>query len=725
MKRKRSQRRRKCIGCKRKHSVGGGSCTRRSQTVPRYVKAVSPALRVRRKLAHRAITPETVVDGSPDLWKDRRMSIFTYWRDVLGCPGPSTWSGRNGVAGVIHRNLSLKKGSNNMVHKVLRAAWSCQQRGVPYVDNSAQVGSRPHHAPLIQPGSVEEQLVADAVEDNVSYKNTVDIVNGHIKAVNPNAEHVTINSVKSCVDRLAPDVCAITRTHQGASYGRETAWAKARYQQFQQHRLRMGRVKLEDLSVEDQANPAFIVGALPEHSYKIEQVAFWDETQPKCRIGGRAKGPQSKTQRRFLRDGEQKLNINGKYNSRQEYLECKFSKDIRLSLGCAIYRDDDGILQGARLTPFNYTGCWVETITTFEEECIPKQIKKIKSLTQKRGWVEGERTPEEGIWEEDLLTVIPGIGPSKAKTLRRMGIRTVRQLARQRSSRLDAICRRKGYTRTRLNEWLLAARNAHPDAYVSHVVDHRKHRNPYQSRYGDEWRIHIAEDIRKSGHVCITELITHINSVTGKFFDGTEFEENYFWYHDALKQLTCKRTKRWLIESGLIKHWLLPIDPCNEGTIYHGRPVGNSQAVMPWDCSLNHDVHAKVDYYSTLFRWVQPDHPLYPKRFSKANPSIMVHSYLRILDPVTGVCPSSERIVQDVTKCWGTHLDIICGEDVRGAGIGGLGSRVGRRVLHGLEKRGGKRKKGKWTKNNDLHEDCVEALAGFVERAKARHKGCR
>ena len=101
----------------------------------------------------------------------------------------------------------------------------------------------------------------------MSYENTIHIVNGHIKALNPDAEHVTVNSVKSCVDRLMPDVSAITRTCQGASYGPETAWAKARYQQFQQHRLRMGRVKLTDLSTEDQVNPAFIVGTIPEHTY--------------------------------------------------------------------------------------------------------------------------------------------------------------------------------------------------------------------------------------------------------------------------------------------------------------------------------------------------------------------------------------------------------------------------------------------------------------------------
>ena len=291
MKRKRPRRRRKCLSRKRKGSVGGDSCKRKQAAVPKHVKAVSPALRPRRMKSHRAITLQTVVDGSPTLWKDRRMSIFTYWRDVLECPGPKTWGGRNGVVGTIRRALSIKYGSTNLIHKVLRSAWECQQSGVPYVGNSAQVGAEPHNTPLIKPGSVEEQLVADAVEDNVSFANTVDIVNGHIKAVDPDAEHVTISSVKSCVDRLTPDVCSITHTSQGSSYGPETAWARARYQQFQQHRLHMGRIKLTDLSAEDQTNPTFIVGSMPEHAYKLEQVAFWDETQPKCRIGGRGKGP--------------------------------------------------------------------------------------------------------------------------------------------------------------------------------------------------------------------------------------------------------------------------------------------------------------------------------------------------------------------------------------------------------------------------------------------------
>lgn len=75
---------------------------------------------------------------------------------------------------------------------------------------------------LISPGSVEDQLVADSVEDNVSFSNTVTIVNAYIKIVDPKAEQVTINSINSCLDRLDPNVCSITHTSQGANYGPET-----------------------------------------------------------------------------------------------------------------------------------------------------------------------------------------------------------------------------------------------------------------------------------------------------------------------------------------------------------------------------------------------------------------------------------------------------------------------------------------------------------------------
>ena len=147
--------------------------------------------------------------------------------------------------------------------------------------------------------------------------------------------------------------------------------------------------------------------------------------------------------------------------------------------------------------------------------------------------------------------------------------------------------------------------------------------------------------------------------------------------------------------------------------------MGNTPEVMPWDCSLNQDVHVTVDNHSCYFRAIPSDHPLYHKRFSKSSPSIMLKSYLRILDPVTGVCPSSERIIQDITRCWGKHIDIIC--EHRGRAVDGIGSRNGHRKIKGLCVWGGKRTKKKVIREEVLHPDALEAWDLYLRRSIERH----
>ena len=101
----------------------------------------------------------------------------------------------------------------------------------------------------------------------------------------------------------------------------------------------------------------------------------------------------------------------------------------------------------------------------------------------------------------------------------------------------------------------------------------------------------------------------------------------------------------------------------------------------------------------------------------------MLSSYLRVLDPDTGVCPSSNRIIQDITKCWGENVDRICA--ARGAAVEDLGNRVGRRKLEGVKKRGGKRVKGEWKMLDNLHPDAVEAWKVYIARSRKRHSGGR
>ena len=359
------------------------------------------------------------------------------------------------------------------------------------------------------------------------------------------------------------------------------------------------------------------------------------------------------------------------------------------------------------------------TITQYEDECIPRQIKKIRTSGSKKAWVEGDREKEEGIWDEDPVKILDGIGQSTEKLLARMGIKTVRQFARLRSSRIQRLTKQRGVTVAKVHRWIEQADSAHDGAYQLKVVDHRKVANPYKSRYGDAWQEHIRKDIRRAGWVCITDLILHMCKHTAAAYEGTEFEDSWFFYHDALTQLTCKLTRAWMQEMDLMKRWLLPVGPCNAGTVYFGRPVGNTPEIMPWDTSLNHDVHARVEFYSAICRWIPKDHPLYAKRFSKASYNIMRDSYLRVLDPVTGVVPSSDRIVQDINACWGNHLDMICAKG--GGAVPNLGNRMGKRKLNGLKKRGGKRVKKEWKALENLHPDIVPVWKAYIERSRSRH----
>ena len=161
------------------------------------------------------------------------------------------------------------------------------------------------------------------------------------------------------------------------------------------------------------------------------------------RIGGRAPGPQANIQRQFMRDiNTGKIicpstkSINGDYATPQRWGKVKFNKEIRLSFECCVIKGADGVLRGPRVPTFDYTNRWVVTITQYEEECIPRAIRKVKDNGIKRRWVEGERTGDDGIFDDDPVTILKGVGKSTRQLLARMGIKKVRHFARLRQSRI-------------------------------------------------------------------------------------------------------------------------------------------------------------------------------------------------------------------------------------------------------------------------------------------------
>lgn len=69
--------------------------------------------------------------------------------------------------------------------------------------------------------------------------------------------------------------------------------------------------------------------------------------------------------------------------------------------------------------------------------------------------------------------------------------------------------------------------------------------------------------------ICVTELVTNMINEMQTVMRGTKFEDNWYFNHDALTQLSNRETKQWMNDHGYLKHWLTPMLDLQKGTVYH------------------------------------------------------------------------------------------------------------------------------------------------------------
>ena len=94
---------------------------------------------------------------------------------------------------------------------------------------------------------------------------------------------------------------------------------------------------------------------------------------------------------------------------------------------------------------------------------------------------------------------------------------------------------------------------------------------------------------------------------SAEVFKGTKYQDNWYFYHDALSLLTAKGTVDWMREKNYLKHWILPLGTLNEKTRFTNLPVGNSPEFMPLDTSLNKDVDDCVKRHIAITLDLQKD----------------------------------------------------------------------------------------------------------------------
>jgi hypothetical protein len=221
-------------------------------------------------------------------------------------------------------------------------------------------------------------------------------------------------------------------------------------------------------------------------------------------------------------------------------------------------------------------------------------------------------------------------------------------------------------------------------------------------------------------YVCITDMVYHIYTKSKELMKGTRYENDFFFYHDALSLMNAIDTKRWMADNGILKHWILPELGLNaERPRYAGHPIGNSPELMPLDCSLNKDLDDELWRHILYTRHLEEDDE---RKFSLSTPSRGSRAVKRVWkNSVT-----SKRIQQDVFKVL-FSLELI--REKNGTMVPNIGNHQGRRSLEAkaakLNTRGGKRVRHvmrggvtRW-----IHEDARVPRQQMVQLSLKRHRG--
>ena len=567
------------------------------------------------------------------------MDLFTYWL------------GRRGVGTKIKRDLNLPR------------TCSIKKRLLPIFEmimECIRTGDRFHPSLVERRGgnrkitlrldSVEAQIIADSIESGLSLRRTWHNVNRHRQ--DNGDELVSESCVSYILRKMKPKMVRIKKRKQGST-DVNSNWAQARYAWTRQLLARLGRLERTPLIGPVEAKfDQHIQGKLD-----LNQIVWWDETHRKCLIGS-IQNPTKTYDILFPRNKEGNFDEKkGQYTKeRKTKLNVKYEKECRLGLGVAMVQplDQAGIAMpsiGRRCHPFDYTSKVMIGIPDYKR-LMKVEFQRVKSLKGTNGyWYESARDPTILYYRNDPVKMLKGVGKKAVEMLESIGIKSVGDLkAIQSPTDIKEMPSR--LSTNKLTKFISEAQKAvDQDAPVG--IDHRNSSNPYESKFGAEWEKQLKTSVTFSHSSCICDYIDHMMAESERVMKGTIHENTWMVYHDALAIMTSQATKEWMAEKGYLKRWILPSDdlynnlPSAVRKSYQGKPIGNSPEYMPLDTHLNQDIHASHDYHATVTSHLE-DTDL--RKFSGSTPKRLSYSYIRLTDPSTGVVPTSNRIIQDVTR---------------------------------------------------------------------------
>ena len=236
-------------------------------------------------------------------------------------------------------------------------------------------------------------------------------------------------------------------------------------------------------------------------------------------------------------------------------LTVKFPKEARFCFGVAM-KKNDGEDEGWRMPTFDYTQKKIITKKDSDER-LDKEIARVRAMRRTtKCWLVNTR-PDGVVYLNDPVIMVDGIGKMTLKKLNTGNIHTVEDLLQMDEQDI------RGFTRHEVKEMRIPGLVSLIEKCRLHVVEENAPDtqsflncdNPYLAKYGDvrdEWGEEAWKTELKAksplfvGAVCITELVKHIVRCAQAFFKDTPFRDTYYFYHDALTQITHTSCVSWM-----------------------------------------------------------------------------------------------------------------------------------------------------------------------------------
>ena len=142
------------------------------------------------------------------------LSVTVYYARALGSPPKLIWGGKHGTIAHICEVFHLPKSHRRRIRRVLKNFNESKHKNIPF-DGRDKRECNTGRPTLIQPGSSDEGLITDLMENNMGFIQTTVMLNEHHRGQGKHP--VGRNAVMSAFDRMNPKIDRVQKVVQGGS----------------------------------------------------------------------------------------------------------------------------------------------------------------------------------------------------------------------------------------------------------------------------------------------------------------------------------------------------------------------------------------------------------------------------------------------------------------------------------------------------------------------------